>query len=89
MTDDIKIRMVCKACGQEDGRPAEALLRADLVEARREITQLQAENERLNRMVDDTIDYSDLRPEDIGMVRCIVDENRPAKFATWRWLLDG
>ncbi len=47
-----RVTMVCKTSGQEDGRPTEALLRADLVEARREIEQLQAELAQTREVLD-------------------------------------
>lgn len=36
-----QVVMRCRTCGQQDGRPAEALLRADLVDARRRIAELE------------------------------------------------
>jgi len=41
VSDIPPIVMRCKTCGQEDGRPIEALLRADLVDAKREIERLR------------------------------------------------
>lgn len=53
MSDTPPIVMRCKTCGQEDGRPTEALLRADLVDARREIERLRAEQIELEDLIEE------------------------------------